>query len=122
MKLMFKTMAVLACLVGSFAAAAPASAENLLMRFRVDYPYPVQLGFYSQNYSRAWPGNGNAWDIYDYDTHTFNLRCTPGEKICWGAWDKTNVNTYWGVRQGDRSCTNCCYVCGTGTPNTQVLE
>lgn len=113
----------LLCLGLSMAQPAPASADNLTFNFVSNYRYNVQLEFYSQNYNRAWPGNGRAYTLYDYQIHTFSLNCDAGEKICWGAWDKVNSNLYWGTGiNNSHFCSSCCYVCGADDPQTQELH
>jgi hypothetical protein len=75
-----------------------------------DYPYKIQIEFYSQNRSVAWPGNDMAYSINDYKTHVYTLKCRSGENICYGAWPKSSV--YWGVGLNDRyNCQHCCAAC-----------
>jgi hypothetical protein len=75
-----------------------------------DYPYKIQIEFYSQNRSVAWPGNDMAYTISDDNTHVYTLKCKSGENICYGAWPKNSV--YWGVGLNDRyNCQHCCAVC-----------
>lgn len=72
--------------------------------------YSLGLAFYSQNYDREWPGNGKQYILHG--TKTYNLSCTPGEKICFGAWRDHQI-TYWGVgRKGKQNCQRCCIQCG----------
>lgn len=75
------------------------------------YQYKVQIEFYSQNRSVAWPGNDKAYDIDDYETHVYKLKCNSGENICYGAWT-LDGSKYWGVGMNDRfACDNCCVTC-----------
>ena len=46
------------------------------------YQYKVQIAFYSRERNHEWPGNGQAWDLNDYNNHTYTLNCRQGEKIC----------------------------------------
>lgn len=72
--------------------------------------YSLGLAFYSKNYDREWPGNGKQYILHG--TKTYNLSCTPGEKICFGAWRDHQI-TYWGVgRKGKQGCQRCCIQCG----------
>jgi len=108
--------------VSLFATTAKAWSDNIIFNFVSDYPYTVQVKFYSQTYNRVWPGSYTAWDINDWDTHTYNLECRTGEKIAWGAWSKGNPNIYWGSGDGNQGCSGCVYTCGGGTPPTQRLK
>jgi hypothetical protein len=86
------------------------------------YQYRVQIAFYSRERNHEWPGNGQAWDLNDYNQHTYTLNCRRGEKICFGAWVTGNANRYWGVGFGGKQgCSTCCYQCGE-VPQPQVLN
>ena len=64
-----------------------------------------------------------AYDLNDYETHSFTLNCRRGEKICFGAWVTGNASRYWGVGANNRyGCEKCCFVCGAGDYPTQVLN
>lgn len=86
----------------------------------------VQLKFYSQDYNHSWPGPGKAYEISDYDEHTYTLRCSSGENICYGAWDTSDTDRYWGSGYKDRQqCSNgipCCAVCGDGDVWTDLTD
>ncbi len=98
-----------------------ASADTLEFNVDSQYPYTIQLEFYSQNYNRSWPGGGRAYEISDYDNHTYVLNCQTGEKICYGAWAKGKGSTYWGVGANNRySCKRCCYYCGGSGGNISL--
>ncbi|MDX8500657.1 hypothetical protein RFM99_19825 [Mesorhizobium sp. VK4C] len=72
--------------------------------------YTLGLAFYSKNYGGEWPGNGKQYVLSG--TKTYNLKCTPGEKICFGAW-RDHQTKYWGVgRKGNEGCEHCCIQCG----------
>ena len=102
---------------------APARAQSLTFHVRSNYPYIVSLSFYSDDRSHAWPGGDQVWILDDYETHTFNLGCIPGEKICLGAWVRGNSDRYWGVGYGARQyCSDCCYICNGGETPVQVLN
>lgn len=80
-----------------------------------DYPHKIQLEFYSQDRSTAWPGNNMAYNITDYKTHLYKLKCRSGEKICYGAWPNQS-STYWGIgSNGSYHCQNCCAFCNGGS-------
>lgn len=90
--------------------------NSLTIRMRSLDPRRVQVEFYSQSYSRAWPGGGRAYTLADSEYHEYKINCQKGEKICYGAWRENNSKSYWGVGANDHDgCTNCCMTCGTGT-------
>ena len=98
------------------------SARSLTFRIKSNYPYSVDVSFYSTRGNRAWPGGDQVWIISDSDVHTYSLNCIPGEQICFGAWVRGNARRYWGVGHGgQQGCTSCCYHCGAGDPNVIVL-
>ena len=86
------------------------------------YQYKVQIAFYARERNHEWPGNGQAWDLNDYNNHTYTLNCRRGEKICFGAWVTGNSSKFWGVGFGGKQgCASCCFVCGQ-QPQPQVLQ
>ncbi len=103
--------------------ALPAAADTLHWEVKSEHPNVVSLEFYSQDYNRAWPGGGEVYVLKDYDTHSYNLECTTGEKICLGAWVRGQSDRYWGVGLDDKQgCQGCCYTCGAGDTGVQVLN
>mgnify|MGYP001627869254 FL=1 len=114
---------ILTGLVLAIAAALPAAADTLYWEVKSEHPNVVSLEFYSEDYDRAWPGGGEVYVLDDYNTHSYNLECTTGEKICMGAWLRGNSDNYWGVgRDARNSCESCCFVCGRGDTGVQVLN
>lgn len=98
--------------------APPAFAQDSTLTFNMksNHRHKVQVEFYSQNRSHAWPGGNRAYNLDDYDTHTFRLNCRSGERICYGAWVSGNQSKYWGVGLNNRQrCTSCCAQCNGGT-------
>lgn len=86
------------------------------------YQYKVQIAFYSRERNHEWPGNGQAWDLNDYNNHSYTLNCRRGEKVCFGAWVTGNSSKFWGVGFGGKQgCGSCCFVCGQ-QPQPQVLQ
>jgi hypothetical protein len=103
--------------------ALPAAADSLFWEVRSEHPNVVSLEFYSQDRNYSWPGGGEVYILDDYDTHSYNLECRSGEKICLGAWVRGHSDEYWGVGRDDREgCTGCCYTCGGGDTGVQVLN
>jgi hypothetical protein len=108
---------------GALVQPPEASAETMTWRVKSNYKFKVQVAFYSQSRSHEWPGGGDAYNINDYDTHDYTLRCDDGEKVCLGGWVTGNANKYWGVGYNNkRGCKACCYVCGAGEIPRQVLD
>jgi hypothetical protein len=98
-------------------------ADTLEVSVTSDYKYTVDVEFYSQDRSAAWPGNNKVWTLADSDAHTFTLQCHSGENICIGAWSRGNSDIYWGVgMDNSQSCTSCCYVCGAGSTDPVTLN
>jgi hypothetical protein len=75
------------------------SAEDSDITFDVKSwsAHKAQIEFYSESRSHAWPGDGTAYDLFDFDTHSYHLSCKPGEKICYGVWS-LGGSEYWGRR------------------------
>lgn len=100
-----------------------ANSATLTWRIKSNYPYTVDLSFYSSMRNHEWPGGGQVWILNDSRVHTFRLSCIHGEKICYGAWVRGNTDRYWGVGYGGhQGCSSCCYVCGRGRTQTMVLN
>lgn len=100
-----------------------ASAETMNWRVKSNYKYKVQVAFYSQSRGHEWPGGGDAYNINDYDTHSYPIECNDGEKVCLGAWVTGNARKYWGVGFNNKhGCKACCYICGGGDIPRQVLD
>lgn len=110
-------------LVGIMAmVAGKAQADNLVWSIKSDHPNVVSLEFYSQDYNRAWPGGGEVYILDDWDPKSFNLQCSTGELICYGAWVRGDSNTYWGVGiDNSQYCSDCCYYCGEPTDPITLL-
>lgn len=113
----------LAILGSGFLAPLDASAETMTWKVKSNYKYKVQVAFYSQSRNHEWPGGGEAYNINDYDTHDYPIRCNDGEKVCIGGWVTGNARKYWGVGFSNKhSCRKCCYICGGGPIPRQVLD
>lgn len=104
----------------------PASAnapDELTLNITSNHRYIVQASLYSKNRSHEWPGGGKAYTITDSDAHSYKISCEPGEKICYGAWDKTKTSVHWGNgHDGDDGCENCCMTCGSGTMTVRLND
>jgi hypothetical protein len=107
--------------LGVLVLPATSGAEQMTWEVKSLYRYKVQIEFYSQDRNRAWPGGDRAYNLNDYDTHSFTLNCNSGEKICYGAWDANASSTYWGVGKNDRQgCQGCCYTCDGDTYSVRL--
>ena len=95
---------------------------NMTWTVKSMYQYKVQIAFYARERNHEWPGNSQAWDLNDYNNHTYTLNCRSGEKVCFGAWVTGNAGKFWGVGFGGKQgCASCCFVCGQ-QPQPQVLQ
>jgi hypothetical protein len=74
-----KVLGIVALVLASVMAVQTASADSLKWTIRSDYPHIVSLEFYSQDYNRAWPGDGQVYIVDDYDTREYSLSCESGE-------------------------------------------
>jgi len=114
--------AVLALLIAAVTATA-AGAESLTFNVQSEYPYAVQLEFYSQNRDHAWPGGTEAYELLDSEVHEYTLACDWAEKICYGAWVRGDSTQYWGVGAHDEfGCDRCCAVCDGSQTSVYVLD
>jgi hypothetical protein len=102
-------------------------ADLVEITFRSLAKNKVDLVFFSQTRSnKAWPGDGNVYNLYDSEDHDFSLKCVPNEKICWGAavrmTDGNGYGAYWGVGiEDEHGCKSCCFRCGKRQPK-ETLE
>lgn len=103
-------------------ATASVRSDQLIAMVRSLDPKAVGLKFYNADRSRSWPAAGSMYSLRDSEFHTYTLTCTPGEKICYGAWRDGADTVSWGVgRAGDKGCSNCCMTCGSG-PHKHTLQ
>ena len=110
-------------LIGALAAPTVATAQQLTWEVQSMYPNKVQIEFYSQDRRHAWPGGNRAYNLNDYETHTYRLNCIAGEKICYGAWVTGNSSRYWGVGMNNRhGCKGCCYTCDDNVAEVRLVR
>jgi hypothetical protein len=126
--LAFIAVAAVAALSWSLPAVAQSQVQpgggmtTMTWTVKSMYRFRVQIAFYARERNHVWPGNGQAWDLNDYNNHTYTLNCRPGEKICFGAWVTGNASKYWGVGFGGKQgCGTCCFLCGQ-QPQPQILQ
>jgi hypothetical protein len=115
-------------LAGLIACPSLARADQMEWTITSDFDYQVQIEFYSQSRNVAWPGNGRAYPLNDYQPHSFTLNCISGEKICYGAWPTGGdthgrYRNYWGVGANNQhGCDHCCGICGVDDPDMRLVE
>jgi len=94
-------------------ATSPAAAEMLLY-VRNGNQSAVAVQAFSQDNDQTWPGGDEVWLFEPGQKKTVPLSCTPGERICYGAWVNGNDAISWGVGpDGDKDCKSCCLICLT---------
>lgn len=96
---------------------APVRDTTMTWEVKSNHDNVTKLKFFSRENGRVWPGHNKHWTIDDYEFHSYQLQCTGGEKICYGAW---SGNTYWGKGEGENGCENCCYTCRDGRRRTTL--
>jgi len=107
----------------AFSSVRSASSAEAVFQMRSLYKYKVQITFFSQDRNHEWPGGDSSYNLHDSKIHSFKLSCQRGEKICYGAWDSGDDDTYWGTGpENDESCDDCCLVCGSGQVKKIDLE
>ena len=93
--------------------------------------YAADMGFVLQNeHTRAvaielhgketvWPGHDKVYLLDPGAIKEVTISCTPGERICYGAWINGNDSINYGVGpDNDRTCHNCCAICVAHTMET----
>jgi len=95
-------------------------SRSITFRIRGNHPNTMMIAFYSPDGRFGWPGGDsgnriNGYRINDNSVQTHRLNCSPGDRICFGAWIYGNADgPYWGCGPRCRHrCSNCCYHCGT---------
>lgn len=94
--------------------------DGLEWKFLNQHGDDVSLQLYSANRRYQWPGTNRAYRIPRGSPQTLRVRCTPGERVCFGAWalpagwQPGQGYRYWGTGPGRRhSCIRCCQICGS---------
>jgi serine/threonine protein kinase len=77
----------------------------------------VYVAFYAKGRTAEW----SEWPLLGvYNENYYKLKCEPGEKICYGAW---NSRGSWGVGKGGYGgCNNCCATCNGGNTEIPTLK
>jgi len=89
--------------------------------FKSTPPDVVYLQLYGQD-NKVWPAPEKYYKFDSRAAHKARIRCSLGEKICYGAW--TDSNRSWGVGKGNKNvgCTDCCVPCSKGDKGTETLK
>jgi serine/threonine protein kinase len=78
----------------------------------------IRVALYnSANKTQVDPAVGRSYILSENETRNYQMACTPGTNICYGASVEGNgLSPYWGTgRGGLQACTQCCLTCGSGT-------
>ena len=115
-------LAALVLVTAQVFVTGAAMAESMTWRFRSHHPNIVDLQLYASARNHLWPGNGRVWSLKDYASHSVQINCLRGEKVCYGAWVRGTASSYWGGGRGNRkNCSSCCYICGR-TSMTPIIN
>ena len=116
-------VAAAAMLAAQLALSVPASAADVTFTMRNNHPNALEVELYSQDRDHVWPGNNQVYVIDDGNVHDYALECNSGEKICYGAWLRSDSSSYWGSGYGgEQRCDSCCFTCDGGPTNVMVLN
>jgi hypothetical protein len=83
----------------TIAVPPPVPSGGLRWAFRNLHSNDLGMQFYTQipNGKRIWPAGGRAYLFHPGDHYVLQLRCVPGERVCFGAW---SAGKYWGTGYG----------------------
>jgi hypothetical protein len=84
----------------------------------------IDFKFFSKTRNWVWPSATTHWILPpNRKQYYVKLICQNGEKVCFGAWWKSNPNHYWGVGyNGKQGCSACCYICKGGWSAVNFLR
>ncbi len=116
--------ATLVAVLALAALAAPASAEKMSFYMKNQTPRAVVVELYAQDRDHVWPGGGQVYFLETGERKSVPIECTPGERICWGAWRYGNDRWSWGTGPDNaRTCEDCCSLCvPSGTETIDLRE
>jgi hypothetical protein len=104
--------------------AQQSTSQYVMMTWSFKSPPPdiVYLQLYGQDSKNIWPAPDKYYKLAGRAAHKVRIRCSLGEKICYGAW--TDGNTSWGVGKDNKSggCKDCCVTCSKGDKGTETLK
>ena len=98
-------------------------AQTLTWKFQSFDKTVVDIQFYPESRTRLFPANRPVYSLDDYGMHSYTISCAAGEKICYGAWMRTNTSAHWGKGKDEKNrCSDCCYTCNGGTTPIHKLS
>jgi hypothetical protein len=90
--------------------------EDVTMSWRFQSVSRVHLPIYFNifdDFGGKWPPYGRSWVLKDTREYTVSIRCTPGETVCYGAWN--DRGSEWGVgRYNNYHHSDYCRRCVNG--------
>lgn len=103
--------------------AAPAAAADMTFFMKNGQTYGVAVELYSRDRFHRWPGGDQVYLLERGEKKSTTIVCTPGERVCWGAWRNGDDSTAFGVGPDDaRDCPDCCRICVDKTTETVAVE
>jgi hypothetical protein len=75
----------------------------------------IHVGLYQVGANGYFDEGEKEWESLDLEVYgepgTIDIRCTEGEKVCYGAWSESSY-WLWGCAQDcQQDCPDCCYYC-----------
>jgi hypothetical protein len=106
------------------AGLSSASAETMSFYMKNQTTRSVVVELYAQDRQHVWPGDDQVYYLETGEKKSVPIECTPGERICWGAWRYGNDRWTWGTGPDNgRTCDDCCSLCvPSGTETIDLSE
>jgi hypothetical protein len=90
--------------------ATPAMAETMSFFIANGLPHDVAVELYGDR--RVWPGDDQVYLIGKGEKKSVPIECSPGERICYGAWKLGDDSVTFGAGPDKAyACDDCCYIC-----------
>ncbi|MGE0501251.1 MAG: hypothetical protein AB7I79_06245 [Rhizobiaceae bacterium] len=90
--------------------AFPAAAETMSFFIANGMPHDVAVELHGER--RVWPGDDQVYLIGRGEKKSVPIECSPGERICYGAWKLGDDRVSFGVGpDGSFVCDDCCSIC-----------
>jgi hypothetical protein len=92
------------------ATAGAACAADMGFVLENEHTRPVAIELHGNG--TVWPGDDKVYLLDPGAIKEVTISCTPGERICYGAWINGNDSLAYGVGpDNDRTCHDCCAIC-----------
>jgi hypothetical protein len=105
-----------AVVLGLLTAGATHAAE---MGYVLQNEHSRSVAIELHGKDQTWPGGDQVYLLDPGDIKEVTISCTPGERICYGAWINGNDRISFGVGpDNNRTCHNCCSICVGHTMET----